>query len=126
MNWYTARALMRCDVAGRAHSFEETYVLVYADSAGDALRAARRACKANELDYQNAQHEPVKCRLSRVLDVVEIVPDNLGHGTEVYWRPLTVAEGERLLAAARNSGRRRCRSSDRQALRAARGSYRRE
>ena len=48
MNWYTARALMRCDVGGNTHSFEEVFVLVYADSEQDALRR-RRAGQMNSI-----------------------------------------------------------------------------
>jgi hypothetical protein len=102
---------MRCDVAGKTHSFEEVFILVYADSERDALRAARRACKANELDYRNPRNEPVKCRLARVLEAVEIIPDTLGHGTEVYWRPVSPATGERMLLVHGKRDRRRTRES---------------
>lgn len=100
---------MRCDVGGNTHSFEEVFVLVYADSEQDALRAAGRACRANELDYRNPRNEPVKCRLARVLEVVEIISDTLGHGTEVYWRPLSAAKGKRMLMVPGKQGRRRTR-----------------
>jgi hypothetical protein len=95
---------MRCEVKGKLRSFEEAYILVSADSEGEAIRAAKRVCRGNEQDYRNPYNQPVKWRFAGLLEVQEVLSNDLGHGVQVYWRFLTPAKAKRMLGSVGNRG----------------------
>jgi hypothetical protein len=95
VNWYTARVLFRWKVGGRAHPFEESYLLVRANSQAAALRTAERAGKAREQSYKNPRGQPVKSTLVSILEVQE--------GVEVYSRRVSKRAAAAMLQASSKS-----------------------
>ena len=100
MNWYTAKVLFRCDVAGKPHSFEESYLLVRANSEGAAFRAAERVAKAREGSYDNMYRQKVHDSLVSVVDVQELLENEPSEGVEVYSRRISSRAAAILKAAS--------------------------
>jgi hypothetical protein len=78
----------------REQLFEESIMLISAQSYEHALKAAEKRAKATEVSYQNKYNEQVIWKLIRVIDCFEIM-GTLVSGVEVYSRLYTtVAEGD--------------------------------
>lgn len=103
MNWYTARVLFRWEVGGKPHPFEESYLLVRAESDRGALRAAARASRSREESYQNTNGQQVTSALVSVLDVQELLENELSEGVEVYSRRVTSRAAGRMLKETKRS-----------------------
>jgi hypothetical protein len=101
VNWYTARVLFRCDVAGKPHPYEESYLLVRANSERAAFRAAKRAAGATEGSYDNVYGRQVRYRLVSILDVQEVLESDLSEGVEVYSRRVSSRAAASMLKAAK-------------------------
>jgi Domain of unknown function (DUF4288) len=103
MRWYTARVLFRCDVAGKPHSFEESYLMVRASDEEGAAQAASEAAAARGGSYRNPRGERVSVRVLSVLEAQEVLEDELTEGVEVYSRSVTRRTAEAMLKSARRA-----------------------
>ena len=111
MSWYTAKVLFRCDVAGKPHSFEESYLLVRANSQAAAFRAAEHVAKAREGSYHNMYGQKVHESLVCVVNVQEVVERDLSQGVEVYSTRVSSRAARTILKAASRSKERRAKKS---------------
>jgi hypothetical protein len=88
MGMYVAVLLFEAsgDAAGRAPLFQESFVLLAADSPAEAREHAVSHGRGRETSYRNEDGEPVTWRLRTVVDVNEVLDPELGDGAEVYAR----------------------------------------
>lgn len=76
--------------------WEESIVLLQADSAADAEQAAARIGRESEVEYAVADGDVLRWTFDSVLDVYEITEPNPGTGVEVFSRFLKQSEVESL------------------------------
>ncbi|MCC7423334.1 MAG: DUF4288 domain-containing protein [Planctomycetaceae bacterium] len=97
--WYSAYLLMKGNSPTRSPAevlWEESIVLVQAESEDDAAVKARAVGKAAETEYISATEETIRWALERIGCVSEIGP-TISTGTEVFSRFLRSSEVESLL-----------------------------
>jgi len=66
--------------------YEETVMLVEAESIDEAFNKTEMLAKENHLAYLNINGETVRWSLEQIVDVVPILADVLQNGTEIYTR----------------------------------------
>lgn len=69
--------------------YEETLVLIEADSMAEARRQAESMAQAPPQVYQNVRGETVTVTCERLVDVYAIAAERLEHGAELYSRHFT-------------------------------------
>ncbi|MDK8639438.1 DUF4288 domain-containing protein [Niallia taxi] len=67
-------------------TYEESHLLVKAESSEDATLLGKKLGQEAEHDYKNQYEETVCWKLVKVLDVFELMDEELKTGTEVYSR----------------------------------------
>ncbi len=73
-------------------NFEESIILVKAQSFDQAYSIAEKKAKEAEIDYQNPYDESVHWQLIKALDAFWLFDDELVSGTELYSRIIRVAK----------------------------------
>ncbi len=71
-------------------TYEESHLLVKAESSEDATLLGKKLGQEAEHDYKNQYEETVCWKLVKVLDVFELMDEELKTGTEVYSRFILV------------------------------------
>ncbi|MDG0791267.1 DUF4288 domain-containing protein [Cohnella ginsengisoli] len=71
-------------------TYEESMMLVKAQSFEQAYAIAEKKAKREELDYRNPYDQKVEWRLVRALDCFALFDEELKSGTELYSRNLRV------------------------------------
>jgi hypothetical protein len=98
-DWYSVKLIFESIISGEPEpdtidknytnnfkTFEESIVLIKAQSFDHAYRIAEKKAKEMELDYINPYGEFVKWRFIEAIDCFVIREDNLSTGTEIYSR----------------------------------------
>ena len=101
--WYAVKLLYECIIKGKpnpetidknytnAHkTYEESFMLVKAQSFEHAYTIAEKKAKELEHDYLNPYEEHVEWKFVKALDCFSILEENLQTGTELYSRFLRV------------------------------------
>ncbi|MDI4644551.1 DUF4288 domain-containing protein [Cohnella hashimotonis] len=101
--WYAVKVLYEAVITGHPDpatidenysnthkSFEESILLVNAQSPDHAYTIAEKKAKQNEMDYENPYGETVEWIFVRSLDCFILFDENLQSGTELYSRALRV------------------------------------
>jgi hypothetical protein len=86
--WYTVRLLSKAVVNDtlKRSLFEESLVVIEADSYDQAVKKAKEYGKRSELAYRSNNGHDVRWKFSSVVEVNEIIGGWIGDGTEVYSR----------------------------------------
>jgi hypothetical protein len=98
--WFSAAILFRSEAADRLPAdslWEESVVLVKADTEGDALRIATAIGRSEELSYTVDGGAELRWLFDRVARVYTIESEHLQSGTELFSRYLRASEVESLL-----------------------------
>jgi Domain of unknown function (DUF4288) len=98
--WFTASLLFKSVHIGQPDNdclWEESIVLLRAETRAEAQQQAERLGQAEEHEYVSATGDLVKWTFQRVDSVYEILDGTLEHGTEVFSRFLRASEAESLL-----------------------------
>lgn len=78
--------------------WEESFVLIYANSDRDAEEQARQIGQSRKLSYETADGVELTWEFFKVERVFEVV-DAIGHGAEVFSRHLRTGEVDSLLTS---------------------------
>lgn len=73
-------------------NFEESIIIVKAQSFEHAYRIAEKKASQMELEYTNPYGELINIRFVQVIDCFSISEETLSTGTEVYWRQLRASK----------------------------------
>jgi hypothetical protein len=90
--WFAARLLFVSQIEGEETLFEETMVLLRAQTEAAAIKRAIKLGEAETHSYQNGDNETVSWVFSQVLDLIQLDTPSIEDGTEVYHHFLTAAE----------------------------------
>jgi hypothetical protein len=83
--WFSAAAVFEISVNGEVSDRRSISLLVVrATDEQEARSAALRHARAEEVDYENSDGQPVSWRCTEVLLAEPILDDNITDGTEVY------------------------------------------
>ncbi|MDG0808665.1 DUF4288 domain-containing protein [Cohnella rhizosphaerae] len=104
--WYAVKVLYEAVISGNSipdtidenysnshKTYEESILLVKAQSPGQAYTFAEKKAKENEMDYENPYGEKVEWRFVQALDCFILFDETLQSGTELYSRSLRVPKG---------------------------------
>ncbi|TDK61827.1 DUF4288 domain-containing protein [Bacillus salipaludis] len=104
--WYAVKLLYECIITGNPNpetidinytnthkTFEESIMLVKAQSFDHAYSIAEKKVMEAELNYQNPYDEFVEWKFVESLDCFHLFDDDLKSGTELYSRFLRVPKG---------------------------------
>jgi hypothetical protein len=98
--WFSAAILLKSEAADRAPRdllWEESIVLVRADSEQDAVKLATQLGRRQETQYTIEGGAELRWLFDRVERVFAIEADDLESGTELFSRLLRASEVESLL-----------------------------
>jgi hypothetical protein len=98
--WFSAAILLRSEAAHRAPAdslWEESVVLVEAESEEHALKIATEIGRGQETSYSVEGQADLRWVFDRVESVFQIESDELRSGTELFSRFLRASEVESLL-----------------------------
>ena len=98
--WFSAAILLRSEAADRLPTdslWEESVVLVKADTEDDALMIATAIGRSQELSYTVEGGTELRWRFDRVVSVYMIESEDLQSGTELFSRFIRASEVESLL-----------------------------
>ena len=91
------------DQAGYAPQFEESLILVTAQSADDARAKAAYFAHQRQSQYQTASGAVIRWILTKIVDISPVVDEPLGDGSEIYSRHFrTLTDYERFDRSSRN------------------------
>lgn len=106
--WYAVKLLFESIIVGEPNpqkidnnysnqfkTYEESIILVKAQSFEHAYKIAEKKAKEAEMEYYNPYDQMVKCRLVDTIDCFQLFDDELKSGTEVYSRLLHVPVKEK-------------------------------
>ncbi len=99
--WFSAAILLRSEAADRLPAdslWEESVVLVKADTEDDALMIAAAIGRSQEISYGVEGGGQLRWLFDRVERVYPIESEDLQSGTELFSRYLRASEVESLLA----------------------------
>jgi hypothetical protein len=101
--WYAVKLLYECIITGTPNpetidenytnthkTYEESIMLVKAQSFDHAYSIAEKKAKGEEIDYVNQYDELVEWKFVEVLDCFILIDEKLQSGTELYSRFLRV------------------------------------
>jgi hypothetical protein len=104
--WYGVKLLYECIISGNSNpeyidknytnsskTYEESVVLVKAQSFEHAYKIAEKIASESEHDYTNTYEEKVEWIFVKVIDIFQLFDDELKTGTEVYSRFIRVQKG---------------------------------
>ncbi len=74
------------DSKGFSVLYREDFVLIYAESEGDALRIATERAKGEECAYVNEYGETIHTTVKHMVDVNRATDDDLSAGGDLYSR----------------------------------------
>jgi hypothetical protein len=87
--WFSVGLLYRADhgrEGGSGELWEERVVLVRAETEGAAMDAAASLGKSREAHYKGLTGDRVQWRFEGAWTICELLDDELGVGSEVFWR----------------------------------------
>lgn len=97
--WYSVKILYESTITGEPNKdkidenytdeykiYEESIILIKAQSFDHAYKLAEKKAIAQELDYYNPYDQLVQVKFVRSLDCFELFDNELGSGTELYSR----------------------------------------
>jgi len=90
--WFATRLLFMSQIGDEEALFEETVVLLRAQSESAAQKKALKLGEAEAHSYQNVDGETVHWVFKEVLDLIQLDTASIEDGTEVYHHFLTAAE----------------------------------
>jgi hypothetical protein len=101
--WYAVKLLYECIITGNPSpetidenysdthkTYEESIILVKAQSFDQAYSIAEKKAKEQEIDYHNPYDEMVEWQFVEALDCFILIDEKLQSGTELYSRFLRV------------------------------------
>lgn len=71
-------------------TYEESIVLIKAQSFDNAYKIAEKKARENEMEYTNTYGQLVNCKFIEAIDCFSISDETLGTGVEIYSRFLRV------------------------------------
>lgn len=92
MTWYSVRILYErlieedTTMVERDAFFEERVFMLSAEPEEDVLERTQALAREKELTFDNVEGNRVDWRLHEILEIQELDADNIGDGTEVYYR----------------------------------------
>lgn len=103
--WYAVKLIFESIISGKPDpktidenytnsykNFEESIVIVKAQSFEQAYSIAEKKASQKELEYTNPYGELVNIKFVQAIHCFSIGEETLGTGVEVYWRPLRVSK----------------------------------
>lgn len=99
--WFAARLILKSEHFGHPDpsiyqdmtageldedTYEELIVLIQADDETAALTASEAVGKSKEHSYENKYGQTVCWSLVKVAELKQIMAEEIGHGTEVFYR----------------------------------------
>lgn len=106
LKWFAVKLLFESVISGEPSpdtiddnysrdfkNFEQSIILIKAQSFDQAYKIAAKKAKDAEIVYQNPYEETVNCQLIKALDAFELFDDDLISGTELYSRFIRVPKG---------------------------------
>jgi len=97
--WYAVKLIYECIITGNPNpetidenyynthkTYEESIMLVKAQSLEHAYSIAEKKAKDGEMDYLNPYEEQVEWKFVKVLDCFKLFDEKLQSGTELYSR----------------------------------------
>ncbi len=103
--WYAVKLLFESIISGNPDpktidenytnsykNFEESIVIVKAQSFEHAYSIAEKKASQMESEYTNPYGEVVNMKFVQAIHCFSIYEETLGTGVEVYWRPLRVSK----------------------------------
>lgn len=97
--WFSARIVLRrlpFEKVPDDELFEESIILLRAGSEEEAWQRAERLGTEAGHEYENVYGEKVIWQFQEVLDVVQVLHEKVGDGTEVYYKFLRREELEQV------------------------------
>ncbi len=94
--WFAARLLFVSQIEGEETLYEESVVLLRAQTEAAALKKASKLGEAEAHSYQNGDEETVNWVFNDVLDLIQLDALTIEDGTEVYHHFLTAIEVEQV------------------------------
>ncbi|MGE5404511.1 MAG: DUF4288 domain-containing protein [Candidatus Saccharibacteria bacterium] len=101
--WYSARILYEINISGKVdaalpdhelhyRTFEESIIVIKAQSIMHAHRVAEKKALEYECSYPNCYGEKVEWKFSQILDVIDLFDNKIETGTEIYYRIVRVPQ----------------------------------
>ncbi|MDI2032861.1 DUF4288 domain-containing protein [Saccharopolyspora sp. TS4A08] len=83
---YVAVLLLESESEGQPPLYEESFVLLTAESAEEAAEKAQECGKQQESSYEDENHRPVTWKLKQVVEVKPLEDATFDDGSELYSR----------------------------------------
>lgn len=86
LDHYVAVLLLEAESEGQRPLYEESFVLLRAESQEEAAEKARECGKQQETSYQDENHQQISWKLKQVVEVKPLEDATFDDGSELYSR----------------------------------------
>lgn len=99
LNWYGVQLLFESIVLNSPYdqkTYEESIIIVKANSLEEAALKAEEKAINEEVDYQNVYGNLVRWKFVKIVEIYEILDNDLKQGTEVFSRYIIADKNDSL------------------------------